>query len=265
MKILAVDDEKLVLNELVSRIKAVLPEAEVSGFTQSTEAFRWLSEHSAQIAFLDIEMNQMNGLVLAKNCKDLCPNINIIFVTGYDQYTLEAIKLHPSGYLLKPVCEQQLRAELDNLLYPLKTSVAGRVRIQTFGNFEIFVDGRPLVIPIQKCRECLAYLVDRKGARVTVAELAALFWQDVPYNKRVQNNTHRIISDTVKYVKNAGISQILIRHRGEIAIDTEQVDCDYYRFLKGDVSQINAFRGEYMTNYSWAEFTLAELVKKNKN
>ena len=44
-----------------------------------------------------------------------------------------------------------------------------------------------------------------------------------------------------------------------IAIDPERVDCDYYRFLAGDMTAVNAFRGEYMSNYSWAEPTVGAL------
>lgn len=261
MRILAVDDERLALENISALLKKVLPGSEINGFTKSLDAFAWLSSHRVDIAFLDIEMGDMNGLNLAKKCKDLCPNINIIFVTGYSRYTMDALRLHASGYLIKPVREKDLRVELDNLRHPLPASTTGRVRIQTFGNFEVFVDQNPLLIPQQKCRECLAYVVDRKGARVTAAELAALLWGDVPYDRRVQNNTHRVIADTIKYLKDAGIAEILLKNRGDLWIDVEKVDCDYYHFINGDVAQINAFHGEYMTNYSWAEFTLAELGK----
>lgn len=259
MKILAVDDERLALENITDLLKKMVPAAEIVGFTKSADAFAFLAEHRMDIAFLDIEMGGMNGLTLAKKCKDICPDINIIFVTGFDQYTMDALKLRASGYLIKPVREKDLRAELDNLRHPITTTCAHRVRIQAFGNFEIFVDQKPLNIPIAKCKECLAYLVDRKGARVTAAELAAVLWEDTPYDKRTQNNTYRVISDTMKYLKDAGIADIMIKSRGDMAINMERVDCDYYRFLRGDVSQINMFRGEYMTNYSWAEFTLAEL------
>lgn len=256
---MAVDDERLALENITSLLKKILPQAEITGFTKSTEAFSFLAAHAVNIAFLDIEMCGMNGLSLAKKCKELCPDINIIFVTGYDRYTMDALRLHASGYLIKPVRESDLRAELDNLRHPIVTASQHRVRIQAFGNFEIFVDQKPLFIPIAKCKECLAYLVDRKGSRVTAPELATVLWEDTPYDKRTQNNTHRVISDTVKYLKEAGVANIIIKNRGDMAINLEQVDCDYYRFLMGDVSQINLFRGEYMTNYSWAEFTLAQL------
>ena len=81
--------------------------------------------------------------------------LSIIFVTGYSQYTMDALKLRVSGYLMKPVRTSDLRLELKNLRHPLPEFNC-RVRIQTFGNFEVFVDGRPLKFPRKKCKECLA-------------------------------------------------------------------------------------------------------------
>ena len=57
-----------------------------------------------------------------------------------------------------------------------------------------------------------------------------------------------------------GLSGIVIRRRGAVGIDTSLVDCDYYRFLKGDIQAVNSFCGEYMKQYSWAEITLARLT-----
>lgn len=59
-----------------------------------------------------------------------------------------------------------------------------------------------------------------------------------------------------------GQGAIIIKKRDLIAVDPERVDCDYYRFLAGDRREANAFRGEYMSNYSWAETTLGALTRK---
>lgn len=262
MRIIAVDDERLAVEYIRRLLYRVEPQAEFAGFTEPDEAFADLLANKADIALLDIEMGEYSGIELAKRCKERCPTLNVIFVTGHSQYTLDAFRLHASGYLMKPVRADDLRAELNHLRHPVPLSPKHRVKIQTFGNFEIYVNQKPLNIPAGKCRECLAYLVDRKGARVTAAELAAVLWEDQLYDKRVQNNTHRVMSDTMRYLKEAKVADIILRSRGEMAIDTENVDCDYFRFLRGDVSQINAFQGEYMANYGWAEFTLGILTKK---
>ncbi len=260
MRVIAVDDEQLALDNMVALLHEVLADDEIRSFLKSAEAFAYLQENEVDIAFLDIEMGGMNGITLAKKCKDLRPNINVIFITGYDSYTLDALRLHVSGYLLKPVRASDLRVELENLRHPLPRHVDKRVRIQTFGYFEVFADGQPLKFPWAKCKECLAYLIDRRGARVTYADLSAVLWEDKPYDRTVQNNTQKIVSDLVKTFKNIGLQDLIMKSRQDIAIDTALIDCDYYAVLEGDVAQLNAFTGEYMSNYSWAEFTVGELM-----
>lgn len=264
MNIISVDDEEITVEYMERLLKQMEPKADFTGFTEPEEAFTYLSQNVVDVALLDIEMGEYNGIELAKKCKEICPEVNIIFVTGYSQYTMEAFRLRASGYLMKPVRAADLRAELDNLRNPLPRRPLHRVRIQTFGNFEVFLDNRPLYLPRSKCLECLAYLVDRKGALIGTEELAALLWEDKPYDRTLQNNVHRVVSDLVKALKTEGIDEILVKTRGKIAIDTQRIDCDYFGFLSGDVTQINAFRGEYMSNYSWGEFTLAGLIQSKK-
>lgn len=262
MKIIVVDDERLVLENLAGMIQKVEQTAEIVPFSSSRAALAYLMKNSADIAFLDIEMGELNGITLAKKYKELCPTINIIFVTGYSEYMKDAFRLHASGYLLKPVREKDLRTELDNLRFPLPYVSDKRVRIQTFGNFEVFVDGKLLDFPRAKSKECLAYLVDRKGARVSAAEIASVLWEDKPNDCNTRNHVHQIVFTLMKALKAAGVADIIIKRRREIAIDPSAVDCDYFEAISGNMMQMNAFSGEYMTNYSWAEFTLGGLVEK---
>lgn len=260
MKIISVDDEPLAIKGLQKIVLQEEPGAEFVGFAAPEEAFRYLAENRVDVAFLDIELGAYSGIELAKRCKELCPGINIIFVTGYSQYVMDAFRLHASGYLMKPVRASELRIELDNLRCPVLPPTAQRVRVQTFGNFEVFVDDIPLKLPLVKCRECLAYLVDRKGALVTVAELAGVLWEDKPFTSAVRNSAHQVVSNLMKALKEAGVEDIIIKHPRVLGIDPAKIDCDYYRVLSGDVGQLNLFTGEYMANYSWAEFTAGDLA-----
>lgn len=262
MRMIAVDDEELAVNNLRKLLIRLEPEAEIISFTEPEDAFDYLAENKVDIVFLDIEMGPFTGIALAKRCKDFCPYINIIFVTGYSEYMLDAFRLHASGYLLKPVRIDDLRTELDNLRHPVLLETKRRVRIQTFGNFEVFVDGRLLGLNAMKAKECLAYLIDRRGARVSYRELSAILWEDRPYDRATQNNLHQVIFNLKGALKKQGVEDIVIRTRKEIAVDTEKVDCDYYAAISGDVRWLNTFTGEYMSQYSWAEFTLGELYRR---
>ena len=261
MNIIVADDEKLAMENMLSLLLKLEPDAQITGFTETEDVFDYILNNQVDIAFLDIEMGEYNGIELAQKCKSIAPFINIIFVTGYAEYMTDAFRLHASGYLMKPVRTEELKAELDNLRHPIQNASIPRIRIQTFGFFEVFVDSVPLKFIRTKCKECLAYLTDRRGARVTYRELAAVLWEDRAYNRTVQNNTQKVVSDLVKTLREAGLEDLVIRSRRDISINTTLVDCDYYDVLKGDTEQLHTFMGEYMSNYSWAEFKVGELIK----
>ena len=260
MRIIAVDDEELALSNLLFAIRQIQPEADLTGFLNPREAFDYLAANGVDIAFLDIEMGELSGIALAKRCKELCPAVNIIFVTGYSQYTMDAFKVRASGYLMKPVRSDELQAELENLRHPPRASASKRIRIQTFGNFEVFVDDVPLKLPRAKCKECLAYLVDRKGAGVTYAQLSSVLWEGQPMGLNLQNSTYKIVSELIKALRAVNAQDIILKNHTDIAIDVKKVDCDYFAAIGGDMAWMNTFTGEYMANYSWAEFTLGELI-----
>lgn len=265
MRIIAVDDEELAVDNIMTLLKEVEPDAELVGFTEPEEAFDYLSQNKIEIAFLDIEMGEYSGLALADKCRELCPTVNIIFVTGYSKYSLDAYKLRVSGYLMKPIRMDDLRVEMDNLRHPLSEKPPCRVRIHTFGNFEVFVDEMPLKLPRTKCKECLAYLVDRKGAGVTYAQLSSVIWEGKPVGLSQQNNTYKVVSELMKALKAVDAADIILKNHTDIAVDTAKLDCDYYSATNGEIAGISAFTGEYMTNYSWAEFTLGELIKLKRH
>jgi two-component SAPR family response regulator len=254
MRIIVVDDEPLAMRGLVQEIKKVRPECDIASYTDPTVALEMLSSNGfiPDVVFLDIEMPGINGISLAKSIKDICPKTNIIFVTSYSQYALDACSLHASGYLMKPVLAEDVRKELDDLRTPV-SAPSSRIRIQTFGNFDVFADNIPLVFVRSKAKEALAYIVSKNGGSVTVAELAAVIWEARDYNRSLQNRTQTVISEMMKSLRKAGAEDIIIKKRNSISVDVTKVNCDYYLFLKGDAAAVNAYMGEFMNNYSWAE------------
>ena len=200
----------------------------------------------------------MNGRALARMIQQLQPRCNLIPVTEHAEYALEAVQIFVSGFLLKPVNDADVRTVLENLRYPPEDAPTG-IKIQCFGNFEIFVNGRPLTFKRSKSKELLAYLVDRNGATCTNGEMLAVLWEDKPDTASLHSHLRNLIFDLSHTLEDAGVNGLLVRGRSTLALDTSKVDCDYYNFLRGDHSAANAYRGEYMTQYSWAEVTRSAL------
>ena len=136
------------------------------------------------------------------------------------------------------------------------------IYVQTFGNFEIFVHGKAVHFSRKKAKEWLAYLIDRNGANVETAELSAILWDASENSHSLQKQVQTVISCMLRALREAGAEEIIRKNWGSMAIDVALVECDYYHLLHGDAAAVQAFSGEYMTNYRWAEGTAGFLYEK---
>lgn len=261
MRILAVDDERLALEGLLEAIQGAVPDAEIQGFRSAEDALVFAQNYECEIAFLDITMRGMDGIELARRLKALNPKINIIFTTGYDEYTGQAFALHASGYVMKPVTAEKVSLEMEELRHPVQTIPDKRMIIKTFGNFEVFVDGSPLRFQYSKAKELLAYLVDRNGSLCSNTEVMQVLWGDGDENSHI-SYLKNIRKDLIRVLEEAGCKEAVIRQHGRIGVALEQMQCDYFDFLKGEVYAISSYRGEYMTQYDWACATRERLDRK---
>lgn len=263
MNILAVDDEELMRLNLKNEITKIFPEKEIYACGEASEAVKYLETlekkgENLVYAFLDIELGSMTGIDLAKIIKVKFPNARILFVTGYSKYAMEAFQIHAMGYILKPVTADKLTEVLNVMCKEWKDEISREekdIRIQTFGRFEVFVDGKIMSFEREKSKELLAYLIDCRGAAVTTAEIAGILWEDKPYDCSVRGQAAVIMSSLKRDLKRAGIEDIYVKTWNHLAIDCSKVRCDAFDFFKGNVLVINSYHGEYMENYSWAEFS----------
>lgn len=254
--IIAADDERIALNVLVDSIHEAIPKAVVHGFNSGEEALEFGSKHICDVAFLDIDMADVDGISLAKHLKQVNSKVNIIFVTAYSKYAMDALSLHTSGYVMKPATKEKIEHEIENLRHPISMLTRHKVWIQCFGNFEIFADGEPIKFAYSKTKELLAILVDRKGAFCTNGEIIAMLWEDDGNNFKKGSYLRDLKADLLHTFATYGIEDAIHKQRGLLSISLDKIPCDYYSWLQGDIHSINAYRGEYMSQYSWGEFTL---------
>ncbi len=261
MKFLALDDEQASLDVLRRALSDAVPEAEIRSFRYVSAALDELLQNGFQpdAAFLDIEMPGMSGLELAKRIREISPKTNIVFATAYSEYATDAFRLHASGFLMKPATVEKVRTELDNLRYPIQPEQEKVLRVQCFGNFEVFAGGKPMSFTYKKTKELLAYLVDRRGSACNTAELCAALWEDKPDTPEMHKYLRKLLADLSHTLAQAGAEEAIAKSRNSFAVLPDKVDCDYYRFLKREISAINTYTGEYMTQYSWADMTLGAL------
>ncbi len=270
MNVLAVDDERLILEDMKAELRKIFKNDDITGFEDGNCAIDYANDLAAHdetldFAFLDINLRGMTGIELAKKIKEIHHETKIIFCTAYSEYAYDAFRMHAVGYLLKPVEARHITETLNALNIDWKNTentLSKDIRAQTFGNFELFVDNHIVSFQREKAKELFAYLIDRNGAAVTTGEIVSVLWEDRPIDKTTLNQAHTIISSLKKTLKENGVGSIIIKTWNHIAVDTTRIKCDVYDFYKGDAIAINSYRGEYMAQYSWAEMTNADLMNK---
>lgn len=252
MTCIVADDEHILLNHLQNIIKNIYPDANIFTFDNSESIVEFVKENKIDIAFLDINMPSMNGIELAKILHEEYPKLNIIFTTGYDTYAVKAFELNVSAYLLKPITKVAVENALNNLRYPLNSKLECKIKVQCFGDFEFFVDSKPIEFKFSKTKELLAFLIYKHGALCSNEEIISVLWEDDndhnSYFKQLRQDLDKTL---VKY----NCDQILIRQRGKTAIITDLIECDYYDYLNGK----NVVLREFMNQYSWGEEVTALL------
>ncbi|MBR1675434.1 MAG: response regulator [Eubacterium sp.] len=258
MNVICIDDEELILKLTVSMCKEISMVDEVEGFVSVEKALEYLEGHKADIALLDIDMPEMDGITLALKLKQLYPDISVIFVTGYSEYAVEAFKIHASDYLMKPINKARLEKELEYAVVQKSAAApkpSSHIVAKTFGEFDLFVDGKIVTFKRAKAKELLAYLIDRQGGSITRTAAFSVLWEDREYDRTMQKQLDVVVRSLRDTLQEYGIGELLSIERGSMMIKDEMLDCDMYRFIKGDVEAINSFRGEYMNSYSWASLT----------
>ena len=123
--VIMVDDMKLILTGGLPILEEVMPDANIIGFTDVSEAVEYAKMNRVALAFLDIELRNTSGLDLCRDLLKINPRTNIVYLTAYSDYSLDAWSTGASGFMLKPITPNGVREQLKNLRYPFLSGGEG--------------------------------------------------------------------------------------------------------------------------------------------
>ena len=126
LDVILVDDRKIILTGGLPVLEAVMPNATVTGFTRVSEAIEYAKANRVALAFLDIEMGKMSGLELCRALLEINPRTNVVYLTAYSDYAVDAWGTGASGFMRKPITQEGVQAQLKNLRYPFSLGGAGK-------------------------------------------------------------------------------------------------------------------------------------------
>ena len=241
MKILVADSNFSDLCKTIVVVARLFPKDEISCSIEAEAVLELSRTHSFNIIFLAPDFPSK----MVDTIRIISPSSRIIFTT-------------------RPFSQDDLVLRLKELIPPRK-----RLYIQTFGGFNVFCDGKPMVFKRTKAKELLALLVDRRGSPVTTSEGVALIFEgklDTP----AQKSYYRILAaELVNTLRREGLEHIITKTHNSMSIDIKTFECDAYQFLKGDPEALGKYNGDYMTCYKWAEhasalFAVSEAAKKRR-
>lgn len=116
--VILVDDSRVILSDGLAVLEEVMPNATITGFIWPLEAIEYARMNPVALAILDIELGTASGLELCRTLLDINPRTNVVFLTAYADYSLDAWKTEAVGFLLKPLTADAVREQMKKLRYP---------------------------------------------------------------------------------------------------------------------------------------------------
>ncbi|RJX38003.1 response regulator [Paenibacillus pinisoli] len=231
LRAIIVDDEPLSVKRL-NRILSESGTVEVCGaFLSPLEACQYAEENPFDVAFLDISMPEIDGMSLSERLTELHPSIHIVFVTGYDEYAVQAFEMNALDYLMKPVTAERVARTLDRIRSrPAAPAPEPLFAVRLFDGLRLFrQDEERILLKMRspKTEELLAFLIYRR--KVSREEIIDTLWGGLEPEK-----AHKNLNSTLYYIRKAisgaQLDNPIKTYRKEIWIEEKHIVCDLYRF-----------------------------------
>ncbi len=261
-----IDDEEPAILEMEYLLKEYPQISIIGKYTNPLKAIEELAVKKPQVVFLDINMPQMNGMDVASAMLDKSPNSDIIFVTAYDKYAVEAFEIHALDYILKPVTEERFTKTISHVLKRGKNECRDdekKLIITCFGEFQLArKDEEPIKWRSEKTKELFCFLLLNSNRQVSRDELIDTLWYDTDFNKAI-HHLHNGIYYIRKSLRDYGIHASEIELTGSYRLKLGEALYDVAEFAKhvatadGVSSKtqfeqaVKLYKGDYMERADW--------------
>ena len=230
IKAIILDDEELSVAKLEKSLQESGLVEIAAKFTRPLAALTFLKTNPIDVAFLDIEMPDMDGIEFSHRLIELQERVAVVFVTAYHQYAVEAFRLNALDYLMKPVTAERLQETLKRILAGQAVAIQPLpVQIRCFGKFKVSAGSAEVRFRTEKARELLTFLIDRRGDFVHREEICDHLWEEYD-GDRAAIHFHTTLYYVKKALLQQGVEMPIEHDHGSYRLKVDGLDCDYCRF-----------------------------------
>ncbi len=229
-------------------------------FAEIESAKKFVFENQLDVVLVDCE-EALDDRAFFSFVKTLYPHILTGLITRDALQGGIALQEGVNHILFKPFIEEDVAYMLDTLSL-LCAHNTPKVFVQTFPNFDVFVNSVPVVFQTKRAKELLAYLVFRRGALVPAHEIISHMFEEFKGNVSECSSYRMALKALKETLQKYNISYIVKQSQRQYAIVPHTFSCDYYSFLEAQTSSMFDFQGAFMTEYTWAEDTLYALEER---
>ena len=260
MRAILVEDEPLMIHAFMRLSKDIEDLIVEEAFEYAEDAVEYADSHPFEIAFLDIELPGMNGIECARKLREQNPELLIVFVSAYDDYLHEYNQIGGDDYLIKPYTKETIEKMMEKMRL-LVCRQKRKIEVQMFGRFVVKKDGVP--VPLRgKAKEILAFILMKHGKEVSNEEIYSTIWESREYSNVHMTVYYNALKRLKDSLEKFGLKEMIFSTaRGQIA-NTEVFECDYYNWLNEDQK---TFENEFLSEYSWGEYILGNLINYKQN
>lgn len=246
MRCLVVDDEKSALHLFFDNVIGIDQDIEFHYYLDDVEKIeKSIISNNIDAIFMDIKMPRINGIDLASELIKVKNSLKIVFITGldisYKQLPLSILN-NVVDILYKPLDNEKLIDVIAKLKNAKKI-----LNVQMFNTFECFINNRMVMFSSSKSKELFALLLSQNGKSLQMEHAITLLWPDKELDKA------KILYRDAVWRLRATLKEIDFNcvefRRANLLLNKENIDCDYYRYLDGDLSAYSSF---FCSTYDWS-------------
>ncbi len=259
MHIIYLDNDNTAQNHFMQLCTELSLNHDITLLHNTLELTEHIKNNKADLIFTEALVDGTEIFPLCETIKTYCEKTCLVLITNTTDYAEQAFDNGFFGYIKKTCTTEKLHRIFER--YSQVHPQDRKIEIKTFGRFEVFSDGKAIHFSNKKAKELLALLVDRRGGFVTMEQAIDTLWENRAYDECTKTLYRTALKNLRDTLTKSGCADILVEKRGQRCINKDRISCDYYNFIDDPSHFSQLFNDEYMIDYSWSEFTLAQIVK----